>query len=246
MATFVGMHDRVYVGHLDLTAVTREVDFGALSRQMQDSTTFADGGFTCVKPGLISGEAAVSGFQDFDADALDEEINVAHLGNQYPVSVAPNASGTVAVGDPAWMSRGLVGAVNPMTGAKGEMGGFELGLPYDAAIVQAKVAAPKVTVTANTTGDAVALAGPTAAQKLYVALHVFAFSGFSQVVFTVESDDNDQFTSATTRVTLTTAAGTTSEFASVDGDFSTETHHRIKAVKTGTGSVTYAAFIGVI
>lgn len=246
MAVFVGVHDRVFVGHLDLTDHTREVDFGTLTRAMQDSTTFADGGFTCVKPGLISGEAAVKGFQDFAADVLDDEINVAQLGSQYPVTVVPNATGTVAVSDPCWMSRGLIGAINPLTGAKGEMGGFELGIPYDAAIVQAVVAAPKATVSATTTGADVALVGPTASQKIYAALHVTQFAGFTNEIFTLESDDNSGFTSATTRITFTTVTGTTSEFLSLAGDLSTETHWRIVATKTGTGTCTYAAFVGVI
>lgn len=246
MSAFVGLHNRVYLAHLDLSGLANEVDFGALSRVMQDSTTFNDGGYSCVTPGLISGEATVKGFQDYAADVLDDEISLGQLGSQYAFTVVPNPTGTVAVGDACWMSRGIVNSLNPMSGAKGDVAGFELGLPYDAAIVQAKVAAAKAAITADTNGTAVALAGPTASQKLYAALHVFAYTGFTNVVFKIQSDDGSGFSSATDRITFTTVTGVTNEFASVAGSFSSETHHRVVADVTGSGSVIFACAFGVI
>lgn len=246
MATFVGVHNQVYVGHLDLTGHTREVTFGPLSRAMQDSTTFADGGFACVKPGIVSGEASVNGFADFDADQINEEISIAQLGSQYPVTVLPNPTGTVAVADPAWLSRGLVGTLNPLAGAKGEMAGHELTLPYDAAIARALVAHPKAARTADGNGTAVALTGPSAGQSLYATLHVSAYSGLTNVVFKIQSDDGAGFGTPTDRITFATVTGQTSEFASVAGDLSSETHWRVTWDVTGTGSVTFLAAFGVV
>jgi len=246
MATFVGLHDQVYVGFLDLSSLTSEVNFGTLTRVMQPCTTFADGGYTCVKPGKISGDATVKGFQDFAADVLDDELSVGQLGSQYPVTVIPNPSGTVAAGDACWMSRGLVGSLNPLSGPVGEMGGFELAMPYDAAIVQAKVAHPKAARTADGNGTAVALTGPSASQKLYAALHVTAYSGLTNVVVKVQSDDGSGFASATDRITFDTVTGRTSQFASVAGDLSTETHWRVTWDVTGSGSVTFVCAFGVI
>ncbi len=246
MASFVGVHNRVLLGHLDLTDHVNEVSFGPLTRAMQPSTTFADGGYDCVKPGLISGEASIKGFQDFAADVLDDEISVAQLGSQYPVTVIANPTGTVTAADPCWLSRGLVGTLNPLSGAVGDMAGVEFGFPYDAAIVQAKVAHASAARTSTGNGTAVALTGPTAAQKLYAALHVTAYSGLTNVVFTIESDDGAGFASATTRITFTTVTGTTSQFASVAGSFSSETHHRIVYTITGSGSCTFTAAFGVV
>ena len=246
MATFNGLNDQIFFAHLDLTDHTNEIQFGNLSKVMVPCTTFADGGFMCVKPGLIKGDGSIKGYQDYATGVLDDQISVAQLGTQYAVTAIPNPTGTVTAADACWLSRGVLNKENPLSGAKGAMGGFEIGFGYDTAITQAKVAHPKAARTANGTGTAVALVGPTAAQKLYANLHVTAYSGFTNVVFTIESDDNGGFTTPATRITFNTVTGTTNQSASIVGDFSTETNHRIKWVVTGAGSITFAAAFGVI
>lgn len=247
MASFVGLHNRVYLGHLDLSGKANTVNFGDLSRAMQTCTTFNDGGYTCVSPGLISGAASVSGYQDWAEDVLDDEISIGQLGTQYAFSVIPNPTGTVAAGDACWLSRGVLAAASPMTGAKGEMAGFDFSnLAYDTAIAQAKVLHPLAARTTDGNGTAVALTGPTAAQKLYAALHVTAYSGLTNVVFKIQSDDGSGFSSATDRITFATVTGTTSEFASVAGSFSSETHVRVTWDVTGSGSVSFVCAVGVI
>lgn len=246
MGSFVGIANRVYFAHLDLSGNAKQVDFGPLKRQVKDFTTFNDGGFTVVKPGLVQGAGKIRGFQDYAADVLDDEISIGQLGTQYAVSVIPSGTGTITAADPCWLSRGVLSMVNPLDGAKGEAAEFEFGFDYDTAIVQAKVAHPSAARTSTGSGTAVAMAGPTAAQKLYAGLHVFAYSGFTNVVVKVQSDDNSGFSSATDRLTFATVTGPTNEFASVAGDFSTETHHRATWTVTGSGSITFAVTFGVI
>lgn len=248
MASFVGTANRVYVNHLDLSGQADKVDFGTLTRVMQPATTFNDGGYMCVKPGLISGAAAIHGFQDWATGVFDDQISVAQLGAQYPVTVIPNPTGTVTAADTCWMSRGLVGTLSPMAGAKGDMADFELAMPYDTAIVQAKVAAPLATQTTTGNGTAVPLTGPTATQRLYAAVHVTAYSGFTNVIFTVESDDNAGFTSPIVRATFATVTTllTGPQFISVAGPWNTETHHRIVRTVSGAGSITFTAAFGVL
>lgn len=246
MATFVGMYDRVHLGHIDLTSLTEQVNFGDLSAVAVSFTNFGAGGFQEMKPGLISGEFSATTFQDFALDTLDDELGVAGLGTQYPVSVDPCPTGTSTAGDTAYFSRGSIGGYNPMDGAKGGAAKAMIKVPYDAALIRGQVAHPKAARTTTGTGTALVLTGPTAAQKLYLALHIFAYSGLTNVVFTVESDDNAGFTTPTTRITATTVTGVTSQFASLPGDLSTETYHRVKWTATGVGSVTFAAYLGVI
>lgn len=246
MATFVGVSNRVYLAHLDLSGLANEVNFGDLTRDMKECTTFNDGGYTCVKPGLISGEGSVKGYQDWVADVLDDEISIGQLGTQYAFSVVPNPTGTVTAGDRAWLSRGVLSKDMPMTGAKGEMGGFEMTLSYDTAVAQGYIGHPSAARTTTGTGTAVAQAGPTAAQKLYSALHVTAYSGFTNVVVKVQSDDSSGFPSATDRITHTTITGVTNEFSSVAGSFSSETHLRTTWTVTGSGSITFVNTFGVI
>lgn len=245
MASFVGVNNRVYLGQLDLSGLTKTVNFGDLSRAMQDATTMNDGGFTCVKPGLISGQASVEGYQDWASGGLDETISVGQLGSQYAFTVIPNPTGTVAAGDACWLSRGVIGKETlPMT--VGEMAGFTLELGYDTAIPRGLVAAPLAAQTASGNGTAVALTGPTASQKLYAGLHVTAYSGFTNVVLKIQSDDNGGFSSATDRITFATVTGKTNEFASVAGAFASETHHRVSWTVTGSGSISFVCAFGVL
>jgi hypothetical protein len=140
----------------------------------------------------------------------------------------------------------VVDSLNPMAGAKGDVAGFEMSLAYDAAIPRGVVLATKAARTATGDGTAVALGGPTAAQRLYAGLHVFAYSGLTNIVVKVQSDDGAGFGSATDRITFATVTGTTSEWASVAGSFSSETHLRATWTVTGTGSCTFAVVCGVI
>lgn len=245
MGSFVGLANRIYLAHLDLSGLANEISFGPLTREMKDATTFNDGGYTVVKPGMISGSASIKGFQDWATDVLDDDISVGQIGSQYALTVNPTQA-TPAAGDTVWMSRGVLTSDSPMTGAKGEMAGFELALAYDTAIVQAKALHPVAARTANGNGTAVALGGPTAAQKLYAALHVTAYSGFTNVVVKVQSDDNSGFSSPTDRITFATVTGTTNEFASLAGPFASETHLRATWTVTGTGSISFVAAAGVI
>lgn len=246
MGTFTGLHDNVYVGHLDLTAHTKTVNFGDLTRQMQDATTFADGGYTCVKPGLISGTFSLGGFQDFADGALDSEISIPELGNQYPVTVIPAPTGTVSVGDTAWLSRGVVSKLNPLDGAKGDMAGVMLEEAYDTAIPQGVVGHVLSSVTTSGSDSSVTLTGPAAGESLYAALHVTAYDSLTSASVIVESDDSAGFGSGTTRITFAPITGTTSEWASVAGDLSSETEWRVRYILEGSGSMEFAVAFGVI
>ena len=245
MATFVNMHARAYLGHIDVTNADK-VDFGTITVQAVPFTNFTSGGFTEMKPGLISGNFQVDAFQDFAADVMDDELNIPDLTANYPISVQPNPTGTETAGDAAWFSRGIRTMYDPLGGAKGQAAKAVTGAVYDTAVVRGVVAHPKAARTSTGNGTIIALTGPTTSQKLYAALHVTAYSGLTNLIVTVQSDDGAGFGSATTRATFATVTGTTSEFLSVAGYGATETHHRIVYTISGSGSVTFAAFIGVL
>jgi hypothetical protein len=246
MASFIGLNHRVYFAHLDLSGKANMVNFGDLSCVLQDSTTFNDGGFSCVTPGLRSGAGTIGGFQDYALGVLDDQISIPQLGTSYAVSVIPAATTTVTAGDPVWFSRGVFTDLNPLDGPKGDMGKFELGFGYDTIFTQGLVGHPLAARTTTGTGTAVAKTGPTATQKLYAALHVTAYSGITNAVIKVQSDDNVAFPSATDRITFATVTGLTNEFASVAGAFNTETHLRVSWTITGVGSVSFAVSFAVL
>jgi hypothetical protein len=245
MATFVGLHHRISVGHLDLTN-SDKIDFGTLTAAQVAFTNFGSGGFEEYKPGLISGDFQVDAFQDFAVDVLDDELGVTALGTSFPIHVAPNPTGTETAGDLAYLSRGFIKGYNPLEGAKGAAAKAIIAAKYDVPIVRGVTLHPKAARTADGNGTAVALAGPSSSQRLFAALHVYAYSGLTNVVFKVQSDNASGMSSATDRITFATVTGVGSEWASVAGDFSTETHLRVTWDVTGSGSVTFACAVGVL
>jgi len=245
MGTYVAVNHRAYLAHLDASG-SEQIVFGPLNVAAVPFPSMADGGFLSHKPGLKSGEFMIDKWQDFAADVWDDELGLAAIGSQYAFSVAPNVTGTETAGDPAWFSRGIATNYAPMSAAVGDPVKGPVSGVFDTVFVRGQVAHPKAARTATGTGTALVLAGPTAAQSLYVALHVTAYSGLTNVVFKVQSDDNPGFSSATDRITLSTVTGVTSQFTSVAGNFSTETHHRVTWTVTGAGSITFAAFVGVL
>jgi hypothetical protein len=208
-------------------------------------TNYADRGWSAMKPGLKSGMVTASLHQDFDDGVLDDELGVTALGGTYAVHLVPNVE-TPAAGDVAWFSRGMLGRYNPLTGAVGDAAGAELELPYDRPFVRGKLLHPKTARTTTGTGTAVAMAGPTSAQRLYAAVHVYAYSGLTNIAVKIQSDDSSGMSSATDRLTFTTITAVGSEYASVAGGFDTETHVRVAWTVSGTGSCTFAVVAGVL
>lgn len=245
MATFVATSVRPYVGALDLTALTEKVSFGDITAQTVSFTNMAAGGHVENKPGLISGEFSIDLFQDTALGGPDDILGTAGLGTQYAVTLLPNPGDTNAAGDPAYLSRGTVGKRSPFMGNPGGAAKAQLSLPYDTKILRGAVGHPATARTATGTGTAVVLAGPSATQTLYATLHVIAYTGLTNAVIAIDSDDAVGFPSATTRLTFATVIGTTSQFASAVGPWAAETHHRVKWTLTGAGSVTFVVALAV-
>lgn len=246
MPTYVDLHSRVHLGHLDLTGLCEQYAFGDLEIAKVPFTNFASAGFPEFKPGLKSGELAATLHQDHAAGVLDDQLGVAALGASWPVSVAPNPSATDAAGDPVWFSRCTLSKYSPLQGKVGDAANAQISAAYNTVFLPGRIGHAKAARTANGSGTAVALAGPAAGQRLYAALHVFAFSGFTTVAVKVQSDDSSGMGSPTDRLTFASVTGAGSEFASAAGGWATETHHRVTWTVTGTGSITFAVHIGVL
>ena len=248
MANYVATATRIYLGSLDLSGTANEVDFGSLQVAMADCTTFNDGGYVCVKPGLKKGSGHIHGYQDYATGGLSQTMDIpAQLGSQFAYTVIPNPTGTVTAADTSYIARGVISEFNPLEATVGEMAGYDITIDYDIAFGRSVVLAPLAAQTVTTTGTAVQIAGPTATQKLYAALHVTAYSGLTNAIFTIQSDDAVGFPSQTTRATFTTVTGVTSEWLTpVAGPWASETHHRVLATLSGVGSITYTVSMFIL
>ncbi len=246
MATAVATDCRPYFGQLDLTAVTESVTFAAIEADIVTFTNFASGGFKEEKPGFLSGSMTVNVFEDYASGALDDTVGLT-LGAQYPFTgVIPSTPGTEAAGDLAYLSRGVLKTYSPRQGAAGEAAKASIDMPFDTRVVRGVLLHPKTARTTTSAGDAVALTGPTSSQTLWATLHVTAFSGLTNIVVKIQSDDNSNFTSAADKVTFSTVTGVGAQFTSVAGGWDTETHVRASWTVSGTGSCSFVVACGVL
>lgn len=239
MATQVSTNDSVTIGALPLTTA-RMINWPAQVAAV-DFTNWGDAGFSAFKPGAFSWTAQVESFQDYASGSIDATLNT--LGTVYAFTWAPTGGATA--GDPCWFSRGNQSEY-PVAFTANEAAMVTIGLAGDKPPVRGVVGHPSAARTTTGTGTAIAFAGPTASQRMYAALHVTAYSGLTNAVIKVQSDDAVGFPSATDRVTFTTVTATGSEFTSVAGGWNTETHHRISWTLTGVGSITFVASFGII
>jgi len=95
----------------------------------------------------------------------------------------------------------------------GELAGFNLNIKGDGDVHRGKLLTTSTETDATTYSDAITLGG-SKSHTVDALLHVTAMTA-TNVVYTIESDTSDEFPSATTQVTFTTATGTTSEWKSV-------------------------------
>ncbi len=246
MATAVATDIRAYVGALDLTALCESATIADLEAAEVSFTNFAAGGFKETKTGIISGAASLNLFQDYAAGVLDDSLTV---GSQYTMSmIVPATPGTVAEGDIAFLGTGNLKTYTPRDGSVGEAAKATLEMPYTGRIAWGVVGHPLAarTTSSNTTGFA--YAGPGATRSLYAAIHVTAYSGLTNIVVKVQSDDNSGFTSPTDRLTFSTITGIGAEFTSAVGSsgWASETHHRVLWTVTGAGSCTFAVTFGIL
>lgn len=233
----------ILVGGIEINANTGTF---AMEGQLatRPATTFGSNGHEEVRPGLLSARATIDGFTDFASGGVASYFGAYPASNYAMTASIPGSS----AGDPAWLMKVRPSNLTTVGGSVGEMAPFAMQAMADSPFGRGKLLAPVATVSANGDGTAVTLAGPTASQYLYVALHVTATSGGGTWTVKVQSDDNSGFTTATDRVTFSTFTGQTWEWSSVAGSFSSETHLRatwsVSGGSTPTATFAVACFVG--
>lgn len=245
MATRVATDVRPYVGALDLTALTESCTIADLDAAEVMFTNFASGGYKEAKTGIISGAASLNLFQDYATGILDDSLTV---GSQYVTSfVIPATPGTLAEGDPAFLGTGNLKKYTPRDGAVGDAAKATVELPYTGKVAYGVLGHPLAARTTSSQTTGFAYAGPSATQYMHAAIHVTAFSGLTNIIVKIQSDDNSGFTSATDRVTLSTVTAIGAEFKSTVGSsgWASETYHRVSWAVTGTGSCTFTVTFGI-
>lgn len=209
-----------------------------------DSTPLNANGWRQRLYGLSEASLQVEGFAAFDTTDIDGLLPATSLGQNVVTFNPINAGDTI--GDPAFIMTARTSMRKPLSGAVGEVAGSGYDWSSVSRFVRGQVIHPLAARTATGSGTAVAFTTPTTGQSIWAAFHVSAVAGAGTVTFTIQTDDNAGFTSATTRYTSAAlAAARTAEFGSVAGPFAGETHIRVGYTISGFTSVTFQVATGV-
>lgn len=181
-------------------------------------------------------QTEVAGFFDPTADAA---INGRIAVEGQPLSVGME---TGAEGEVAYTHVATVANYQPGPNTVGQMARFDLsamgrGTPWVRGTIM-----HAGTETTTDDGTAYQVGAVSASQSMYAAIHVIAWNATSLDVI-VESDDNESFTSGTTRISFTQATALTSEWASVAGAI-TDDWWRVGWTLVGT-SAEFVVVIGI-
>jgi len=242
MATEVFKDAKVFLAQFNLTSYLNELEI-THGAELQDNTVFGKT-TRSMAPGLETLAFSLKGFLDFTDDLQDEIIRTRVGTQSIPLTLAMQ---TGLENTRAYLLQGGLSAYDK-GGAVGILAPFSLtGYASDGQkIVNGLILEDGVTArTATGTGTARQVGAVGAAQQLYAILHVLAYSGITNVVIKVQSDDAVGFPSAADRITFTTVTGLTSQYATPVAGEILDDWWRISWTITGTGSVSFVVAVGI-
>lgn len=235
----------ILVGDLEMAGNAKDVSL-TTDVVTLDKTSLAAQGWTEVTGGLKSGAVAISEFmQDVDESSVDATLWPLLGTAGVPKSICT----ATADGSPAYLLKSIPLSYTPITGKVGDLAtGSISGASSTGPVVRGVVLHPRVARTSSAAGTGRQIGAVSAGQKVYAALHVTAVSGTSPTLdVIVQSDDNADFSSPTTRLTFTQATGRTSQLLSLTGAV-TDDYWRVSYTIGGTDdpTFTFAVTCGVI
>jgi hypothetical protein len=245
MAAQTLTNSQVLLGAYDITSFTGQLDTGS-QVAMREAPNLGAYGFRITTPGIHSSEQVFTGNDDYDtAGAVGRVLTVAQRGAQLPFGVV-HAGTAASAGSSALLGQGLLSKLSRITGATGDVAGFQATITGDQPLVYGVVGATLASRGALTGTSiqlgAVGTGSTGVAQRLWAALFVTAASGTNLAV-TIQSDNATGFPSAATAITFSTVSAASAQFTSVAGPI-TDDWFRVVAT-VGSGTFTYAVLMGV-
>jgi len=235
-------------GHAIEGALNR-VSF-SLARAEQAHNVMGDG-MLGKYPGLMEPSLEMSGFWRAGDDGIVYPRMLTPDRTAWPLTICPPQTNGVAPGAAGDNVYTLVGSQfgYELWGKHGTLMPYTLKtLPRSGyKVYRQKIALPRATRIATVTGAGLNLGLLGAGQKLVSVLHVFSVTGGAgSVTVTIESDEDDTWAGAATRIThtaVTTAVGHTCEVKELDGAVATDDWWR--AVATWTAGTNYSLAVGL-
>lgn len=216
------------------------------SAEAKDVTTLNAAGFRLQMAGLRQQMIQIDGFQDYSTtDAIGQRFPLSAIGSQGIWTLGVHANSGAVAGDPAFFGRGRLLAHKPFGGSVGDPAAMSAGFSGDARVIGGIVLHPEAARTASGSGTAVAFTAPTATQTLFASFHVLSVTGAGTLTLNVQTDDNAGMTTPTTRIASSGFTAVGSQFSSLAGALTGETHIRATWTVSGFTSVTFIVAAGV-
>jgi len=227
----------VLEGGLELAGFGKDVRIATEVAPL-DSTNLASNGCVTLIGGLKSCTVDMILMQDKADNSVDETLWT----NFGTADVARSIVTNSADGSVAYLMRGINLGYSD-GGTVGEIAMTRIaGGSSTGGVVRGRLIHPgSASRTSSSTGTGRQLGAVVAGKSLYAALHVLAVSGTNPTLAVkVQSDDNASFTSATDRITFTTAdTANTYQWSSVAGAV-TDDYWRITYTIGGTDTPTFS------
>jgi hypothetical protein len=231
----------VYYGGYDVTRAHRTLGFECAWEELDD-TRFPDQAKASY-PGVQMPKASGEGFFRAGSGEIDaiNGLRMSAPGTPWPWTVCPVGDSDLGL---AYTMQAAHMSYN-IGASHGQSLPFKLGMSparvtEDARLVRGQILLPKATRTDTTNGSAIQLGALSASQRIIAVLHVFAETGGGTWTLTIESDDNSDFSSATTRITFTGATGVTRECKQLDGAVTDDYWRAVLTKSGGTNCVAFA------
>lgn len=229
---------KAMLGGYNLSGISNAMtlEYGA---EMLDDTHFGTNGTRSNKPGLLTVSMSVSGH--IDTGDVDEAMFNRIGATREVMSFAYDGE---TEEDIAYITRAVNGTYNPLSGEVGQLLSFEFsGQTADTPLIRGNVLGFGAK-TIDGTGAGAQYSAVASDEKLFGALHVFAYAGLTNIIVTVESDDNALFSSPTTRLTFATMTDIGADWQELAGPV-TDTYWRAKWDVTGAGSASIWVVMGI-
>lgn len=248
MAVQVLTDVRAYVGGLDVTGQSNQIELDATAVSL-DATTYGSAGWMTRAGGLKGHKVQANGFFAAGAvaglDQQDDRMWGDLIGGvSVPITVVPTSG---AVGSLAYAGR-ILDVDYKTFGKIGDLMPFQLTGNSDGPLARGAILHPQGTAR-TTTGNGTGVQFPALAlgQKMYMALHVLSVSGTTpSLTCTVQSDTSNAFAAPNTRASFTAVTTTTGAQLLVAAGPITDTWWRINWVIAGTTpSYLFAASAGI-
>jgi hypothetical protein len=237
MASTVLTDAKLYVSEFDLSGYMNAVNL-EFAAEMLDETTF--GQTTRVHTGGV--KSVVAGAEGF-WQAVPDAALFARIGVQNaPVTISPTGA---ADGGLAYLFRAIHAEYAP-GGSHGELLGFSTSMEGSdgAPLVRGLVLQPAGSETETGTGTGRQLGAVAAGKTLYASLHVLSASSGDTLDVIVQSDDNSDFSSPTTRLTFPQASAVGSGWQTLAGPV-TDTWYRVSFTIAGDGDPDFSFVVAV-